>query len=81
VFGNVVRDASGLLDPGEFSNSQHLNAISAQLNRIVEQRVIPRIKELSVVGQKIQFVGCAEAPDDGRDMPLLKVIPLDVSLN
>jgi predicted lipoprotein len=81
VFGNVVRDASGLLDPGEFSNSQQLNDISAQLNRIVEQRVIPRMKELSVPGQTIQFVGCAEVPDDGRDMPPLKVIPLDISLN
>jgi predicted lipoprotein len=81
VFGNVVRDASGLVDPGEFSNSQQLNDISARLNRIVEQQVIPRLKELAMPGQKIQFVGCAELPDDQRDIRPLKVIPLDVSRN
>jgi predicted lipoprotein len=81
VFGNVVRDASGLLDPGQFSNSQHLNDISTQLNRMIEARVIPKMKELAIPGQNMHFVGCAELPDDQRDVRPLKVIPLDVSRN
>jgi predicted lipoprotein len=81
VFGNVVRDASGLLDPSHFSNSQHWNDISTELNLIVEARVIPKLKEHSIPGRKIQFVGCAEVPDDRRDIGPLKVIPLDVGLN
>ena len=28
VFGNAVRDATGLLPPGEFANSQHFNALA-----------------------------------------------------
>jgi predicted lipoprotein len=78
VFGNMVRDSSGLLDPSDFSNSQHLNDISTELNRIVEARVLPKLKEYATKGQKVQFIGCAELPDDGRDVRSLKVIPLDV---
>ena len=36
IFGNIVRDASGLLDASDFPNSQNFNAIAAGLNHIVE---------------------------------------------
>jgi predicted lipoprotein len=81
VFGNIVRDVSGMLDPSDFANSQHFNDISTGLNRIVEARVIPRVKQLATSGQKIAFVGCAEVPDDWRIDQPLKVIPLEVSAN
>ena len=41
VFGNAIRDGSGLLDVSEFANSQDFNALSAEINRRVEELVLP----------------------------------------
>jgi predicted lipoprotein len=77
LFGNAVRDATGLLDASEFPNSQNFNDISRELNRIVETLVLPPLKEQAKVGRRIHFVGCAEVRND-RDLKPLTVIPLDV---
>jgi predicted lipoprotein len=78
LFGNAVRDCSGLVRAGEFANSQHFNEISAELNRIVETRVIEPLKGRVKVGQRIQIVGCAELANDTADVKPLKLIPLQV---
>jgi predicted lipoprotein len=78
VFGNAARDATGLLDMNAFPNSQDFNAISTELNRIVETRVLPELRDRAVVGQAIQFVGCAEVSNDAKRRKPLKVVPLSV---
>jgi predicted lipoprotein len=79
LFGNVVRDASGLVDASSFANSQHFNDISTELNRIVEARVLPRLKApLASVNRQIEFVGCVEILDDSRIELPLTIVPLDV---
>ena len=80
LFGNAVRDASGLLDPSDFSNSQYFNDISTELNRLVEARVIPKAKEICLPGRTIHFAGCAEISDDEHHFRPLKLIILDVGL-
>jgi predicted lipoprotein len=79
LFGNTVRDVTGLIDASNFANSQHFNEVSTELNRIVEARVIPTLKEPAVsLNQQLEFVGCVEIQDDARiDLPLT-IIPLDV---
>src|SRR5690606_32929549 len=57
VFGNAVRDATGLLPPGELANSQHFNALAVELNRLVEAGPIQRLKDQAAVGQMVRFVG------------------------
>jgi predicted lipoprotein len=76
VFGNTVRDATGLLDLNKFPNSQDFNAIAAELNRLVETRVLPQLRERAEVGREIRFVGCAEVSSDAKRRRPLKVIPL-----
>jgi predicted lipoprotein len=76
LFGNTVRDASGLLDAGDFTHSRDFNHISTELNRIVEQRVIPALKEQAKPGGQIRFYGCAELADHARITRPLKIIPL-----
>jgi predicted lipoprotein len=78
VFGNTVRDATGLLDMDEFPNSQHFNGIAAELNRLVETRVLPRLRDRAEVGRTIRFVGCAEVSPDERRRKPLKVVPVRV---
>lgn len=76
VFGNALRDGTGLLASSDYPNSQDFNDISAALNHIVETRVVPKLKEQAKVGAKISFVGCAEVADESSDLHPLKVIPI-----
>jgi predicted lipoprotein len=76
IFGNAVRDGTGLLNVNDYPNSQDFNAISEALNRIVETRVQPHLREQAKVGATIRFVGCAEVNDESTDLKPLKVIPV-----
>jgi predicted lipoprotein len=78
LFGNVARDATGLLDASNYANSQQFNDISTELNRIIETRVIPVLKEGAATGKTLHFVGCAEVSDTASEFRPLKVIPLEV---
>jgi predicted lipoprotein len=80
VFGNTVRDATGLLDMDRFPNSQHFNDLSTELNRIVETRVLPRLRDRAEVGRKVRFVGCAEVSRGAARRKPLKVVPVSVEM-
>ncbi|HEY1717542.1 MAG TPA: DUF2291 family protein [Verrucomicrobiae bacterium] len=80
VFGDAVRDGTGLLNANDYANSQDFNDISAALNHIVETRVLPKLREQAKVGAKISFVGCAEVDDEPTDLKPLKVIPIQTEI-
>jgi predicted lipoprotein len=75
LFGNVLRDATGLLEVSNFADSRQFNEVSTELNRIAEARVIVRLKDKAVVGRHISFAGCAEIPDDAKEIIPLTIIP------
>jgi predicted lipoprotein len=80
VFGNVVRDGCGLLDVNKVPGLAEFNALSAELNRLVEARVQPPLKTVAV-GATITFAGCAEAPESlPAAGPLLTFIPVTVEV-
>jgi len=76
IFGNALRDGTGLLSANDYPNSQDFNDISAALNHIVETSVLPKLRAEAKVGGKISFVGCAEVDDESTDLKPLKVIPI-----
>ena len=80
VFGDAVRDSTGLLNASDYPNSQDFNDISATLNHIVETRVLPKLREQAKVGAKISFAGCAEVDDESTDLKPLKVIPIQTEV-
>jgi predicted lipoprotein len=75
LFGNALRDATGLLNVQDFS-SFDFNALSTELNRIAETRIQPDLKR-AVVGKQLRFVGCAEATDESGKLQL-KVVPISI---
>ncbi|ATC63966.1 hypothetical protein CMV30_08390 [Nibricoccus aquaticus] len=80
VFGNIVRDGSGLIDVNDVPGLTEFNALSAELNRLVEERVQPALKSVTV-GATIRFVGCAEAPESlPANGPLLTFIPVSAEV-
>ena len=74
VFGNVLRDGTGLLDVNDFPNSQDFNALSSEINRRVEEQVLPTLR-LVAIGDSVHFVGCAEIMDEAADLKPLRVVP------
>lgn len=82
VFGNTVRDGSGLLDVNSFPGLAEFNALAAALNTLVEQEVIPGLRDRAVVGAEVQFAGCAKAPDAaaGDGEPWLVLIPVQAEV-
>jgi predicted lipoprotein len=75
LFGNALRDATGLLNVKDFS-SFDFNALSTELNRIAETQVQPALKR-AVVGKQLRFVGCAEAGGESGKLQL-KIVLISV---
>jgi predicted lipoprotein len=80
VFGNTVRDGSGLLDVNDFPNSRDFNAISSEINRRVEERVFPILKEKAVKGVSVQFAGCVDIADPETDLMPLRLVPIMIKI-
>jgi predicted lipoprotein len=79
VFGNTLRDGCGLLDVNEFPDSRDFNAISAALNRRVEERVLPGLRARAAPGTVVEFAGCVDITDPVRDTAPLRVVPFKVT--
>jgi predicted lipoprotein len=80
VFGNAVRDGTGLLDVNDYPNSQDFNDLSAELNKLIEARVLPKLRETAKVGAMIRIAGCAEVVDESADLRPLKLIPIQAEV-
>ena len=76
VFGNALRDGTGLLNVSDYPNSQDFNDISAALNHLVETAVLPPLRTQAKVGVHIAFAGCAEVADESSDLKPLHVVPV-----
>lgn len=76
LFGNALRDGTGLLDVSAFPNSQDFNAISSALNRRVETEVLPGLRAKAARGARLRFLGCAEVDDPAAWTPPLRVVPV-----
>ena len=74
IFGNAVRDGTGLLDVNDFPNSQDFNALSSEINGRVEEQVLPTLRTVAV-GASVRFAGCAEVMDEETDLRPLRVVP------
>ncbi len=81
IFGNTVRDGCGLLDVNSFPGLTEFNALSTELNGLVEKNVLPSLRERAVVGATVTFVGCAEAPESvDAGEPLLLIVPIQAEV-
>jgi len=78
IFGNAVRDGTGLLNVNDFPNSQDFNALSSEINGRVEQQVLPALRKMAAVGATVRFVGCAEIMDEDTDLHPLRIVPFIV---
>lgn len=78
VFGNAIRDGSGLLNVSDFANGQDFNALSAEINLRVEKDVLPLLQANAAVGATVRFVGGVEVPDSAGAPAALMLVPVIV---
>jgi predicted lipoprotein len=76
IFGNAVRDGSGLVDIDDFENMMDFNMVSVHLNRKVKSEVADPLREQVREGTRISFTGAAEINRLSMQLDPLKVIPL-----
>ena len=66
--GNAVRDASGLIDVSDFSDTMKFNEISGEINKIVVKDVIrPFLDTKPKVGKTIRFFGATQVAQDATE--------------
>ena len=80
VFGNAVRDASGSLDINEFENSMDFNNVSAEINKIIRDKVIPPFRSKVKKGDVVSFHGAIELNREYLDLKLVEVIPVELRI-
>ena len=80
VFGNAVRDASGEIDINEFTNSMDFNNVSAEINKIIRQQIIPPFRSKVKSGDKIDFIGAIELNKEHLNTRSIEIIPVDLKI-
>ena len=77
IFGNQLRDSTGVIRLQDF-DSFDFNAISAELNRLAEERVLPDLRKRAVIGARVVFFGAAEIDDASAEHVILRIVPIAV---
>lgn len=80
VFGNAIRDGSGLVEIDEFQNMMDFNMVSAHLNRIAKSKVIDPFRKEVRPGHVVSFTGASEI---NRREPIpdrLNIIPVQIEI-
>jgi predicted lipoprotein len=80
VFGNAIRDASGMIDINEFSNTMDFNNVSAEINKIIRTEVLPPFKSRAKEGNRLQFTGAVELNREHPDLEKIEVIPIALNI-
>lgn len=76
VFGNAVRDASGLVKVNDFDKTSDFNSISEELNHTIREEVIPGFKAKVQKDATVLFKGAVELNKEHLDLTQPEVIPV-----
>lgn len=80
VFGNAIRDGSGLVDIDEFLNMMDFNMVSVYLNRKAKSEVIDPFRREVQPGDVISFTGAAEVNRAEGVPERLNIIPVQIEI-
>lgn len=80
IFGNAVRDATGLIDINEFNNTMDFNNVSAEINKIIRKKLLPPFRQQVKKGMSIEFTGAIELNKEHVDLNKVEVVPVKIVL-
>ena len=79
IFGNAVRDASGMIDINDFTNTMDFNNVSAEINKIIRARVLPQLKA-GKIRDSITFTGAIELNKAHLNIAGIEAIPVQITI-
>lgn len=80
VFGNAIRDASGLININEFNNTMDFNNVSAEINKTIRSEVLPPFKAKAKKGDTIIFTGAIELNQAHLKFEKMEVVPIELKV-
>ena len=80
IYGNAIRDASGLVDVKNFPNTMDLNNISEELNKMVRKTILPPFKTAVKKGDKLIVTGAIEIHKEHIKWNELEIIPVQLQI-
>lgn len=81
IYGNAVRDGSGKVNIDDFLNMTDFNAVSVEINKLVKEKVVSRLRKSASVGQMLEFAGAFEINEENVDLASILVLPVSVKLS
>ncbi len=78
VYGNAVRDASGLLDAKDFNNASDLNNIAEALNELVRKNIVPEIRKTAKQNNTVEIIGAVQLNREHVAKEMFEIIPLKI---
>jgi len=80
IFGNAVRDASGAIDINAFTNSMDFNNVSAEINKLIREKVVPPFKSSVKKGDRVAFHGAIELNREHLQVNDIEIIPVSLQI-
>ena len=80
IFGNAVRDASGLIKINDYDKTSDFNLISETINDRIRQEVIPGFRASVENSIKVSFKGALELNRAHLDLSQPEVIPVSIQI-
>lgn len=80
IYGNAIRDASGLIQLNDYNKTSDFNSISEAINDKIRKEVVPTFKDQVLVGNKVQFKGALELNKAHLDLSQPEIMPLFLQL-
>lgn len=81
IFGNEIRDGSGVVNINDFLNMTDFNNVSVAINQQVKENVIPGLRKSARVGGKLDFAGAFGISEDHFDLSSIRIIPVTYKFN
>lgn len=80
VYGNAVRDASGLIALHTFNSTSDLNNVSEALNNKIRKEVLPPFLKIVKKGDKIHFNGAIELNKINLALNDIEILPIQLQI-
>lgn len=80
IFGNAIRDASGLISINDFINTTDLNLVSETINKRIRKFVIPPFRSKVKEGDSVAFTGAIELNQKHLHLDTLEIIPVSIEI-
>lgn len=80
IFGNAVRDASGAVNINAFTNSMDFNNVSAEINKLIREKVVPPFRSTVKKGDRVAFHGAIELNRAHLQVNDIEIIPVHLQI-